>query len=297
MKPYPLEPPKPEMIRDGSWPLKAYKNLAFLQSDAARQIRILCELTEPAERLRQAGVTNTIVFFGSARIPDTVTARQNLAQAQAAVEAAPDDHGARARLAAAQRLHRAAPYHDAARDLAQELAAWSQTLPPHQRFHICTGGGPGIMEAVNHGAHLAGAPSIGFGISLPMEPGLNPYVTPELEFEFHYFMIRKWWFTYLAKALVICPGGFGTMDEFFELLTLIQTRKTEHYVPIVLLGRDFWQSVLNLPAFLDWGVISPEDLDLFHLCDTVQEAKDWLISELTTHYLTTPPPALQPPPI
>ncbi|MGF1450887.1 MAG: LOG family protein [Opitutales bacterium] len=279
---------------DDKWPPKAYKNADFLNSRAARQIRIMCELTEPGERLSKAGVRNTIVFFGSARIPPAEIADERLREAEAAANAAPDDEAAQTALVKARRLQKAAPFHDAARQLARELASWSVQLKPKQRFYVCTGGGPGLMEAANHGAHDVGMPSLGLGISLPNEPDLNPYVTPELGFEFHYFMIRKYWFAYMAKAMVVCPGGFGTMDEFFELLTLIQTHKTEKYVPIVLLGKAFWTSVMNFDAFVEWGVISPEDLRIFKVCDDVAEARDWIIAELTREHLS--PKITQPDP-
>lgn len=272
----------------GSWPIKAYKNLEFLNSAAARQIRIQCEMEEPEHRLRQLGVENTIVFFGSARIPDTETARTHLEDARRDVEEGkPGDPALSQRLRVAERQARCAPYHDRARDLARELTQWSLTIPEkHKRFHICSGAGPGMMEAANHGAHLAGGESLGLGISLPFEPVQNSYITEELKFEFHYFFVRKYWFFYLAKALVVTPGGFGTMDEFFEILTLIQTRKTVKKLPIVLLGSEFWNDIINFQAFVDWGVISDEDLHLFRIMDDVGEARDYIISELTNRYLT-----------
>lgn len=279
---------------DESWPPKAYKNAEFLNSADARQIRIMCELTEPGQRFRKAGINHTIVFFGSARIPSLEMANAAVFEAKQKAKAAPEKADLQQALQRAMRLQRAAPHYEDARQLASELAGWSMTLPPEKRFYICTGGGPGIMEAANRGASEAGAPSIGLGISLPMEPDHNPYITTELEFEFHYFMIRKYWFAYMAKAMVVCPGGFGTMDEFFELMTLIQTHKTEKYVPIVLLGKDFWESVFNFQALVDWGVISESDLELFRICDRVDEARDWIIAELTRNHLI--PEATQPDP-
>lgn len=268
------------------WPPKAYANPDFLNSPSAREIRILCELTEPKHRLRQHKIENTIIFFGSARIPDTETAAQRLQAAKAALEKDPDRDALQASLRTAERLHRSAPYHDMARELARQLAEWSLGIEnERERFYICTGGGPGMMEAGNHGASLAGAKSVGLGISLPFEPEHNAYIPDDLCFEFHYFMVRKYWFAYTAKAMVVCPGGFGTMDEFFELLTLIQTHKTVKYVPTVLLGSAFWNDVMNFQAFVDWGVISEDDLKLFRIYDDVDAARNWLVDELTRHYL------------
>jgi len=271
------------------WPQKAYKNLDFLNSSHARHIRILCELAEPKKRLKEMGIENTIVFFGSARIPDTETARLRLAEAEKdAAEGKPNDEALARRLRVARRHVKAAPFHDQALELARMMAEWSKTIPEReQRFYICTGGGDGMMRAANHGAYLADMPSVGLGISLPFEPDLNPYIPHDLQFEFHYFMIRKYWFAYLAKALVVAPGGFGTMDELFELMTLIQTHKIQKHLPIVLLGSAFWSDIMNFQAFVDWGVISEEDLGLFRIIDDIEEARDWLIDELTTHYLHT----------
>ncbi|WP_309400895.1 LOG family protein [Cerasicoccus maritimus] len=269
------------------WPTKAYKNLDFLNSSQARPIRMLCELAEPKKRLREMGIYNTIAFFGSARTPNSVAAKEHLETAEKEAAAGkPGDAALAQRLRVAQRQMRAAKFHDTAKELARQLAEWSKQIPdPKRRFYICTGGGGGMMEAANHGAYQADMPSIGLGISLPFEQELNPYIPHDLQFEFHYFMIRKYWFVYLAKAMVATPGGFGTMDELFELMTLIQTQKIMKRVPVVLLGSDFWNDILNFPAFLEWGMISEEDLNLFRIMDDVDEARDWIIEELTTHYL------------
>ncbi|GHB90694.1 LOG family protein [Cerasicoccus arenae] len=269
------------------WPIKAYNNIDFLNSSDARHIRILAELAEPQKRLREMGIENTIVFFGSARIPDSNIARERLAVAeQEAAEGKPGDEALAQRLRVARRHVRAAPFHDKAIELARLLAEWSKTIAEREkRFYICTGGGDGMMRAANHGAYLADMPSVGLGISLPFEPELNPYIPHNLQFEFHYFMIRKYWFSYLAKAMVVTPGGFGTMDELFELMTLIQTHKIEKHMPIVLLGSEFWNDIINFQSFVDWGVISEQDLGLFRIMDDVEEARDWIVEELTTHYL------------
>lgn len=239
---------------------KAYEDIAFLKSPSARAIRVLCELTEPELRFRRHKVENTIVFFGSAR----------------ALPSNPDNPSAAG-------LTR---YYDDAVQLARRLTEWSSTIKPTQRrFTICSGGGPGFMEAANQGAHLAGGESVGLNISLPFEQDPNPYQTDNLTFEFHYFFIRKYWFAYLAKALVVFPGGFGTLDEFFELLTLVQTQKTTKYMPTVLYGSDYWNEVVNFDAMVRWGTISKEDLGLFRLCDDVDSAFTFLRDELTQHYL------------
>jgi len=240
--------------------VKTYKNLDFLTSRDAREIRILSEYVEPRSRFRHYRITDTVVFFGSARAP-----------APGAPGAAPD---------------RLTPYYEAARRLAFLLTQWSKGLGlPSKRFIVCSGGGPGIMEAANRGASEAAGISIGLGISLPLEASANPYITRELGFEFHYFFTRKFWFVYLAKALVVFPGGFGTFDELFELLTLLQTRKLDRRLPIVLYGREFWEQVVRFEALVEWGVISPEDLGLFHFVSSPEEAFEYLRGELTRMHL------------
>ncbi|MDX2111167.1 MAG: TIGR00730 family Rossman fold protein [Verrucomicrobiota bacterium] len=271
-------------------PVKAYKNLEFLTSSAARSIRIQCELTEPALRFKKHHINNTLVFFGSARIPPKDEGQKNLAAMEEQFaslhgDAVTDD--IRAALSKAKALQRASKYYEDARQLARELTEWSyRTIHnPKERFYICSGGGPGIMEAANRGAREAGGLSISLGISLPFEQHINQYSDNDLSFEFHYFFVRKYWFLYLAKALVAFPGGFGTMDELFEMLTLIQTHKTTKHVPVILYGKEFWNQVLNMEALVDWGVISPNDLNLFKICDSVEEARDMLIKDLTEHHL------------
>jgi uncharacterized protein (TIGR00730 family) len=231
----------------------AYKNEAFLDSAAARPIRIISEYLEPLERFRREMVRDTIVFFGSARVHQT---------------------GPMAR------------YQKEARDLSRMITEWSDSLPqPARRFVICTGGGPGTMEAANRGAHEAGGKSIGLNIGLPFEQQPNPYITPDLSFEFHYFFMRKFWFAYLAKALVVFPGGFGTLDELTELLTLTQTRKLEKKIVILLYGSAFWKEVLNFDALVKYEMISPEDLNLFQMADDPASALDILKDGLTKYYL------------
>jgi len=268
---YPIVP------EEGTWPEKAYKNLNFLQSADGRLIRVMCEFAEPEARFRRLGVRHTIVFYGSARLISTPDAIAQLENAKA--------HGDKAAIHRAEVDIEMAQYYDDAQELARRMALWSMELPKRKQFAITTGGGPGIMEAANRGAHLAGAPNVGLNISLPFEQDANPFQTPELAFEFHYFFVRKFWFMYLAKALVAFPGGFGTLDELFELLTLVQTKKTVKRVPIIIYGKEFWKNLINWEYLVDRQVISREDLDLFIFCDTVDEAFDHLTAELKRTYL------------
>jgi uncharacterized protein (TIGR00730 family) len=270
------------------WPVRAYKNLDFLNSPEARKIRILCELEETERRFKEENIEDTIVMFGSARTLPLDVAEHRLETLQKRL-AGKNKFSDEEELA----LHNAkanvknAPYYEHCRQIARDLTKWSMSLPDtKRRFIVCSGGGPGIMEAANRGAKDAGGASIGLGISLPFEQGLNPYVTSALQFEFHYFFVRKWWFIYLAKALVVFPGGFGTMDELFETLTLIQTHKLEKKLPIVLFGSEFWNSILNFDAFIEWGTISPKDVELFKIIDTPEEAKDHIVDCLTKEHLS-----------
>ena len=260
-------------------PEKAYKNLDFLNSTDARPIRILCEYEEPRQRLLREGVENTIVFFGSARAKAPEDAQRLLAEAEERAAANPEDRDAALQLTRLQRTVALSRYYDEVRDLARRVTEWGQEQ--EEGYIVASGGGPGIMEATNRGASdVEGGRSIGLGISLPFEQGVNPWVTESLAFEFHYFFTRKYWFLYHCKALVICPGGFGTLDEFFETLTLLQTGKISKRLPIVLYGRAYWDDILNLEAMAKWGTISEKDLDLFVVVDTVDEAYDYITSEL-----------------
>lgn len=274
-------------VPGGPWPEKAYKNLNFLNSSDAREIRVLCEFMEPESRFRRMRVKDTIVFFGSARIVSSGTAQAEYEAAKAATEGR--KHVPSDLQAAYQRAHHArhmSRYYDEAMALAERLTTWSKSIPGRKRrFIIGSGGGPGIMEAANRGAAQAGGYSIGLNISLPFEQKPNPYQTRELSFEFHYFFIRKFWFAYLSKALIVFPGGFGTFDELFELLTLIQTNKTAKKMPVVLYGKEFWKEVINLDALVKWGMISPSDLDLFYEADDVDSAFEYVRDELTRLYL------------
>lgn len=267
---------------------KSYQNPEFMNSPDARTVRLLSEYEEPAGRFRRLHIKNTIVFFGSARIPPAEEAAVNLADAKEHLaKAAPRDKDRCGEVyESAKRMATLSRYYEDARYLARKLTAWSKSsLRPSQRFYVCSGGGPGIMEAANRGAHEAKGRSIGLNISLPFEQDPNPYQSKELSFQFHYFFMRKFWFVYLAKALVVFPGGLGTLDEMFELLTLVQTGKTRKVMPIILYGSAFWKEVLNLEALAKWGTIDRDDLKLFRFCDDPDEAYRHLKKELTRLYL------------
>jgi len=265
---------------------KAYDNKEFLNSPAARNLRVLSEMMEPADRFRRYRVWDTVVFFGSARTLPRRQALVNLRSIENALKGRrlPSKKQLYALEAARRDLTMSRYYEDAA-DLAERLTRWFLEIEDGRRFRVCTGGGPGIMEAANKGAKKAGGESVGLNISLPFEQAPNAFQTPELSFEFHYFFIRKFWFFYLAKALVVFPGGFGTLDEFFELLTIIQTGKSKKHMPVVLYGSEYWNDVMNLEAMARWGTISREDLDLFEIFDNVDEAFAHLKRELWKHYL------------
>ncbi len=240
----------------------AYKNAEFLDSADARPLRILSEYLEPLSHFRKEKIRDTVVFFGSARVTED---------------------GPMGR------------YYREARQLARMVTEWSESLEnTSRRFVVCTGGGPGIMEAANRGARDANSKTIGLNIGLPFEQWPNPYVTPELSFEFHYFFMRKFWFAYLAKALVVFPGGFGTLDELTELLTLAQTEKLQKKIIIVLYGSSYWKEILNFDALVRYGMISPSDLDLFQYADDPETAFRILREGLTRHYLQPEAPLPEP---
>ena len=233
--------------------IKAYSNQEFLNSKNARALRILAEYLEPKSRFEAHKVEDTIVFFGSARFKE----------------------GNR--------------WYEAARQLAFRLTEWSKALPTEERrFVVCTGGGPGIMEAANRGASEAKGKSVGLGISIPIEQTDNPYLTRELGFHFHYFFMRKFWFAYLAKAVIVFPGGFGTLDELMEVVTLVQTKKMKKPMPIVLFGNDYWSEVINFDALVRHGTIDAEDIKIMHRTDSVDEAYDWVTGRLKEFALAKP---------
>jgi uncharacterized protein (TIGR00730 family) len=264
----------------------AYQNEPFLNSPDGRILRLLSEYSEPLSRFRREQIQDTVVFFGSARIPSRESASKRLAEvSNGDQQISPEQR--------AQDLKRAeaavdmARYYEDARRLAHLLTKWSAQIPAkRQRFVVTTGGGPGIMEAANLGAHEAGGKTIGLNINLPFEQNPNPYITPALNFEFHYFFMRKFWFAYLAKALVIFPGGFGTLDELFEILTLAQTEKLAKKIVVVIYGSAYWKKLVNFEAMVDAGTISAADLDLFKMADTPEESFEFLKEGLTKYHLT-----------
>jgi uncharacterized protein (TIGR00730 family) len=262
----------------------AFLNREFLKSVAARPIRILAEYLEPSERMRRARIRDTIVFFGSARSLAPEDAERRIAGIRDAIERSGETPELKAELLRAEYAVRMSRYYRDAMELSRRLTEWTKSLTGNHHFIICSGGSSGMMEAANRGAVLAGGKTIGFHIDLTSEETVNPYVTPELVFRFHYFFMRKFWFVYLAKALVILPGGFGTMDELFEVLTLIQTKKPRKTMPIILFGAEFWNEIVNFDALLKWGMISAEDLSLFLMTDSVDEAFDYLKTRLEELY-------------
>jgi uncharacterized protein (TIGR00730 family) len=246
----PEHPPHPEL---------AYEHRAFLESEEARPLRILAEYLEPLHRFRHAGIHDTIVFFGAARLRPT----------------GPLGH-----------------YYEEARELARLITAWSKSLPSHaHRYVICSGGGGGIMEAANRGAAEAGGKTIGLNISLPHEQRPNPYITRELAFDFHYFFMRKLWFAHMARALVAFPGGLGTLDELTEILTLAQTRKLSRSIPVILYGSAYWKEIVNFEALCRHGMIAEEDLGLFEYAEDPASALCCLQQRLLAEAKDEPSPA------
>ena len=243
----------------------AFVDPEFLLRRETRGIRFQLEMLKPDLEQASYGIENTVVVFGSARFPAPEVA-------SAALELADENGDAQAQ-ALARRHVRNARYYDQARLFARLVADYSQTRPLAEQLFICTGGGPGIMEAANRGAHELGQPNVGLSIALPREEGSNRYVSPSLSFKFHYFALRKMHFMMRAKALVAFPGGFGTLDELFEVITLVQTKKAEP-VPIILFGSDYWRRLIDFDVLIEEGAISPEDLNLFKYVDDPESA--WL---------------------
>ena len=279
----------------------AYENPGFLNSPDGRLIRIVSEYMEPLARFRREQIHDTVVFFGSARfrgreeadhaldlLENTGSTRLAPSQEQPAkageIAAGKATELQRKRAVAAAEMAR---YYEDARRLSGLLTTWARRIPSRRhRFVVTSGGGPGIMEAANRGAYEAGGKTIGMNILLPFEQRPNPYITPSLNFQFHYFFMRKLWFAYLAKALVVFPGGFGTLDEMFEILTLAQTRKLAKKITVVIYGSEYWKKVFNLEVLVDSGAISPKDIELFQFADTPEQAFDLLRKGLTENYLT-----------
>ena len=278
----------------------AYENPEFLSSPDGRMLRIIAEYYEPMTRFRRERIQDTVVFFGSARFRALDVSSHELellentgstTPAPAAEQPARPDEVQRGE-ASEQKLRLAeaavemSRYYEDARTLSGLVSRWAMTLPGRRRRYVITsGGGPGIMEAANRGAYEVGAKTIGMNIRLPFEQAPNPYVTPSLNFEFHYFFMRKLWFAYLAKALVVFPGGFGTLDEMFEILTLAQTHKLAKKITVVIYGSYYWKKVFDLDVLVDTGAISPKDIALFKFADTPEEAFELLRQGLTENYL------------
>src|SRR5436190_12191512 len=274
----------------------AYLYPEFLESPEARPIRILSEYLEPLRRFREQKIQDTVVFFGSARVASRERAELALRTLRARGVSDADEQYIK-ELNKIRRALEWARYYEDARELARLLTAWTLSLQSeNHRFVVTSGGGPGIMEAANRGAREGGGKTIGLNIRLPFEQSANPYITEGLHFEFHYFFMRKFWFAYLSKALVIFPGGFGTLDELFEILTLVQTDKLSKQIGIILYGRDYWNEVLSLKPMEEWGAIAEQDLDLLSYADTPSDAFDLLRTHLLTHHLepATPQEAAAP---
>src|SRR5688572_21888744 len=257
-----------------------YLDPDFIESEEARPLRILAEYLEPLRRFKEQNIQDTVVFFGSARIHSREHAEQALERLMRRF--GPSQVDADGHLARGRKAVEWSRYYEEAR----VLSTWTQTLDAvHHRFVVTSGGGPGIMEAANRGAHDAGGKTIGLNIRLPFEQGPNRYITDGLHFEFHYFFMRKFWFAYLAKSLVIFPGGFGTLDEMFEILTLMQTEKLAKQIQIILYGGEYWDPILNFEPMAEWGAIGPGDIDLIKRVDTPEDAFAVLKAHLTEHHL------------
>ena len=266
----------------------AYENPTFLNSADGRILRILSEYAEPLARFRRERIQDTVVFFGSARFHSRDRAQSALELLEKPGSARPADYETQIKKARA--AVEMARYYEEARRLAYLLTRWSMELPfKRHRFVVTSGGGPGIMEATNLGAREAGGKTIGLNIRLPYEQMPNQYITPELNFEFHYFFMRKYWFAYLSKALVIFPGGFGTLDELFEILTLAQTQKLAKKILVLIYGSEYWSRVFNFQALVDSGTIAAEDLKLFRIVNSPEEGFEHLREGLSKYHLQTPP--------
>jgi hypothetical protein len=267
----------------GKQPL-AYHSEEFLETTDARPIRLLAEYLEPLRRFREQNIQDTVVFFGSARVHSRQQAQRNLILLQKKRGRKAADHALL--LKRSRKAVEWSRYYEEARELAHRLTEWSLSLEePRRRFVVCSGGGPGIMEAANRGAFEAGGKTVGLNIRLPFEQGPNRYITKGLHFEFHYFFMRKFWFAYLAKALVIFPGGFGTLDEMFEILTLAQTRKLSKKLLVILYGGEYWDEVFDLRPLAEWGAINDADLDLLCRVDSADQAFDELRKFLTKFHM------------
>jgi uncharacterized protein (TIGR00730 family) len=275
----------------------AYENRPFLTSPDGRILRILSEYAEPLARFRREKIQDTVVFFGSARFHSRSEAEGALEVLQKPGSRLPAPPEEQERIRQARKAVEMARYYEDARKLAHMLTKWAMGIPSKRyRFVVTSGGGPGIMEAANRGAREAGGKTIGLNIRLPYEQMPNPYVTPSLNFEFHYFFMRKYWFAYLSKALVIFPGGFGTLDELFEILTLAQTEKLAKRILVLIYGKEYWDRALNIDALIEAGTVSPADKELYCMADSPEEAFEILRLGLTKYHLQEPRPPREPAP-
>jgi uncharacterized protein (TIGR00730 family) len=274
-------------------PKAPHEDRIFMSSTPARPIRILAEYLHPLAQLKKEGIGDTIVMFGSARIESRETALSRFTR----LKKEKTGHSNPARLKQHRAALRAAKnslemsrYYEEARELSHRLTSWALSLGPRpRRFVVCSGGGPGIMEAANRGAYEAGGKSIGLSIELPLEQFANPYISPELSFNFHYFFMRKLWFAQIAKALIVFPGGFGTMDELWEMMTLSQTGKMPKHTLILIYGRKYWNDVLNLKGMVRWGTIHQSEYDLLQYADDVGEAFELIRAGLEKYHMQVDP--------
>ncbi len=263
-------------------PKKAYENDNFLNSADGRVLRMLSEYLHPKSKFRKHKIMDTIVFFGSARLKSKRDALADFRKINKMNPKAPDFAQ---KLRYSQLIVDMSRYYEDAVELSRRLTEWSLNLDTTaNRFIVCTGGGPGIMEAANKGAKKAGGYSVGLNISIPFEQFVNRYVTPDLSFEFHYFFMRKFWFAYLSKALIIFPGGFGTMDECFEVLTLVQTEKIKKKLLMVIYDEKYWKSIINFEVLVEKGMISESDLKLLNFCSSIDEVFDKVVKHLEKYY-------------
>ena len=275
------------MKRSGHLPMPklAYEDRIFMESLGARPLRILAEYLDPLGRLRRAKVGDTIVMFGSARMYSRETAEKRFRDVERAARGRRNGEW-RLKIGAARSLLQMSRYYEDARQLSRRITEWAMTLGSDpRRFVICSGGGPGIMEAANRGAAEAGGHTIGLSIQLPHEQRPNPYISPELNFCFHYFFMRKLWFAQMAKALIVFPGGFGTMDELWEMLTLMQTGKLSSHHLILIYGREYWDKVLNWRHMVRSGTISQREYEMLQFADTVDEAFERVRADMEQHHL------------
>ena len=271
-------------MKKSTKPVKAYENQEFLNSSDARIIRMLAEFIEPQGKFRKHKIVDTVVFFGSARLKSKKNAVAEYNQFKTLNPKSTPNFAEKLR--AAQHQVKMSKYYEDAVELSKRLTKWSLGLDTKaNRFIICTGGGPGIMEAANKGAKLTGGLSVGLNISIPFEQFVNKYVTRDLSFVFHYFFMRKFWFAYLAKCLVVFPGGFGTMDEMFEILTLLQTGKIKKKMLLIVYDERFWKKIINLDGLIEHGVINKEDIANLSFCNSVDQAFSLITKYFEKYYL------------